>query len=192
MQKRIRNKYIYTSIMLCLTHLETPTGKMVAAATDKGLCLFDFQYRYTIESIMANVEQHTGETFTDGAHPVFHDLQLQMKEYFLGQRKQFDLPLHLVGTPFQVRVWDALLQIPYGETRTYEQQSKALGDEKAIRAVASANGKNGIAIIVPCHRVIGKDGSLTGYGGGLPRKKMLLELERKYSGLALQADLFTI
>ncbi len=176
--------------MLCLTHLDTPTGKMVAAATDKGLCLFDFQYRYTIDAIMANVVQSTGEQFEERDHPIFAPLQQQIAEYFKGSRKQFDLPLHLVGTPFQIRVWEALLQIPYGETRTYEQQAQLLGDEKAIRAVAGANGKNGIAIIVPCHRVIGKDGSLTGYGGGLARKKMLLDLERKHSGLAQQSSLF--
>ena len=177
--------------MLSFTHLDTPAGKMVAAASDEELCLFDFEYRYTIKSIMARVEEFTGDRFSDGDHPLFAVLKTQIDEYFTGVRKAFNLPLHLAGTPFQVRVWKALLEIPYGETRTYEQQSQVLGDEKAIRAVASANGKNGIAIIVPCHRVIGKDGSLTGYGGGLPRKKMLLDLERKYSGQSQQGVLFS-
>jgi O-6-methylguanine DNA methyltransferase len=176
--------------MLCSAQLDTPYGKMVAAVSEKGLCLFDFMYRYTIEKIIANVEQSTGEKMTEAYHPLFDAVLQQIGEYHTGRRKNFDLPLHLAGTPFQVRVWEALLTIPYGETRTYEQQTRLLGDEKAIRAVASANGKNGIAIIVPCHRVIGKDGSLTGYGGGIARKKMLLELERKYSGLSNQVELF--
>jgi O-6-methylguanine DNA methyltransferase len=100
------------------------------------------------------------------------------------------LPLHLVGSDFQKSVWKALIQIPYGETRSYKQQSIFLGNEKAIRAVAGANGDNGIAIIIPCHRVIGEDGSLTGYGGGLQRKKWLLDHERKHSGKAGQGELF--
>jgi O-6-methylguanine DNA methyltransferase len=113
-----------------------------------------------------------------------------MNEYFIGTRKEFDLPLHLLGTSFQKSVWLGLLQIPYGETRSYKKQSIFLGNEKAIRAVAGANGENGIAIIIPCHRVIGENGSLTGYGGGLQRKKWLLDHERKHSGKTGQAELF--
>lgn len=101
----------------------------------------------------------------------------QLSEYFEGKRKDFDLKLNPKGTEFQQKVWKALLEIPYGKTRTYLEQSKILGDVKAIRAVASANGKNPLWIVVPCHRVIGSDGSLTGYAGGLWRKKWLLEHE---------------
>ncbi len=101
----------------------------------------------------------------------------QLDEYFAGKRKVFDLKLAQKGTPFQQRVWDSLLDVPYGSTSTYLKQSRVLGDEKAIRAVGTANGRNQIAIIVPCHRVIGSDGSLTGYAGDLWRKKWLLELE---------------
>ena len=176
--------------MIFLNHIDTPVGKMRIGASDEGICLFDFQYRKSIDSIMKRIETLSGKKFTEGEHPYFKLLEQQINEYFLGIRKEFDLPLHLVGTPFQKSVWEGLLQIPYGETRSYKQQSIFLGNEKAIRAVATANGENGIAIIIPCHRVIGTNGSLTGYGGGLQRKKWLLDLERKYSGKTGQAELF--
>jgi len=101
----------------------------------------------------------------------------QLKEYFNGNRERFDLKLHLIGTKFQKKVWNELLTIPYGKTKSYQQIANQLGDPKVIRAAASANGKNPISIIIPCHRVIGSDGSLTGYAGGLHRKKWLLEHE---------------
>ena len=173
-----------------MTCFDTPLGRMRAGATDEGICLFDFQYRRSIDTIMNRIETIAGDKFEEGDHPHFEILKRQAEEYFAGGRKAFDLPLHLVGTPFQKRVWEGLLQIPYGETRSYKQQSIFLGDEKAIRAVAGANGENGIAIIVPCHRVIGANGSLTGYGGGLPKKKWLLEHEWKHSGRSGQGELF--
>ena len=157
--------------MIFQKQIDTPVGKMRIGATDEGICLFDFQYRKSIDTIMKRVETLSGQQFAEGEHPHFKLLEQQISEYFLGKRKDFDLPLHLVGTPFQKRVWEGLLTIPYGETRSYKQQSIFLGDEKAIRAVAGANGENGIAIIIPCHRVIGANGSLTGYGGGLHRKR---------------------
>jgi AraC family transcriptional regulator of adaptative response/methylated-DNA-[protein]-cysteine methyltransferase len=170
--------------------MDTPVGKMRLGATDEGICLFDFQYRKSIDSIMKRIETFSGKKFAEGKHPYFEVLECQVNEYFTGVRKVFDLPLHLLGTPFQVKVWQALLEIPYAETRSYKQQSILLGNEKAIRAVAGANGENGITIIVPCHRVIGENGSLTGYGGGLQRKKWLLDHERKHSGKTGQAELF--
>jgi AraC family transcriptional regulator, regulatory protein of adaptative response / methylated-DNA-[protein]-cysteine methyltransferase len=176
--------------MICIKHIDTPVGKMRIGATDEGICLFDFQYRRSIDNIMKRIETHIGDKFAEGAHPYFDKLEEQIGEYFLGARKEFDLPLHFAGTPFQKSVWEGLLKISYGETRSYKQQSIFLGNEKAIRAVAGANGENGIAIIVPCHRVIGEDGSLTGYGGGLQRKKWLLDLERKHSGKSGQGELF--
>ena len=108
---------------------------------------------------------------------VLQEAVLQLNAYFEGKRNSFDFKLNPKGTEFQLKVWKALLEIPYGKTRTYLEQSKVLGDVKAIRAVASANGKNPLWIVVPCHRVIGTDGSLTGYAGGLWRKKWLLEHE---------------
>lgn len=108
---------------------------------------------------------------------VLEDAVYQLQEYFEGTREAFDLDLNPQGTDFQKKVWDALLKIPYGKTRTYLELSKIVGDPNAIRAVAAANGKNPLWVIIPCHRVIGSDGSLTGYAGGLHRKKWLLEHE---------------
>jgi O-6-methylguanine DNA methyltransferase len=114
---------------------------------------------------------------------------LELDAYFKGALKKFTVPLDLQGSDFQKKVWMELLTIPYGETRSYEQQTTRLGDLKAIRAVASANGKNRIAIVVPCHRVIGKNGSLTGYAGGLDKKLWLLDFESKHSGKSFQTSL---
>ena len=111
--------------------------------------------------------------------PVLENCKVQLEEYFSGKRKVFDLPLNPEGTDFQKRVWDELLKIPYGETITYMELAVRLGDAKAIRAVGTANGRNPIALIIPCHRVIGAGNKLTGYAGGIWRKKILLELEMK-------------
>ncbi|MCB0280907.1 MAG: methylated-DNA--[protein]-cysteine S-methyltransferase, partial [Calditrichaeota bacterium] len=113
-----------------------------------------------------------------GTHPLFDQLQQEMDEYFNQKRKVFDVPIELNGTEFQNKVWTALLDIPFGQTRSYHDQAVMINNPKAIRAVGTANGDNRIAIIVPCHRVIGKDGKLTGYGGGLWRKQYLLNLEQ--------------
>lgn len=176
--------------MISLKRIDTPLGRMRVGATDKGICLFDFQFRRTVEGMMERVERLLDDKFAEGDSPYFAVLELQIAEYFDGTRKEFDIPLHLAGTPFQKSVWEALQNIPFGETRSYKQQSLAMGQEKAIRAIASANGDNPVAIIVPCHRIIGEGGSLTGYSGGLQRKKQLLDLERKYSGKFTQAALF--
>ncbi|WP_458246408.1 methylated-DNA--[protein]-cysteine S-methyltransferase [Streptomyces sp. MAI_2237] len=118
------------------------------------------------------------ETFGDRDDSVLGEAKDQLNGYFSGELKEFTLELHLHGTPFQRTVWDQLRRIPYGETRSYGELADALGSPGASRAVGLANGKNPIGIIVPCHRVVGADGSLTGYGGGLPRKRRLLDFER--------------
>jgi len=143
--------------------LPSPLGPLWAEATDRGLSRLEFGTRPEL-------------VLVDG-HPVLEALAHQLDEYWAGRLRTFSLPLDLQGSPFQQRVWASLLTIPWGKTRTYLEQARLLGDEKAIRAVASANGRNPVAIIVPCHRVIGTDGSLTGYAGGLERKKALLERE---------------
>ncbi len=179
-----------TKQLVTITHLTTPLGPMIAGATDEGICLFDFSERRMMESIMKRIEQRMKSPLIPGHHTYFDILNKQVEEYFNGTRKEFDLPLHLIGSDFQKKVWNALLQIPYGETRSYKQQSIAIDNLKAIRAVGTANGQNAIAIIVPCHRVIGDNGSLVGYGGGLPKKKWLLEHEAKHSGKDMQIGLF--
>lgn len=170
--------------------IETPLGQMFAAATDEGICIFDFLHRKMMSNIKQRVKTAIGSDFEEGAHPYFDILESQVREYFSGERKFFDLPLQLLGTPFQIKVWKGLLQIPYATTRSYKAQSIFLGDEKAIRAVAKANGENCLAIIIPCHRVIGENGDLTGYAGGLRSKKWLLDHEWKHSGKSLQQTLF--
>jgi len=176
--------------MISLKRIDTPLGRMRLGATNKGICLFDFQYRRSIEGIMDRIEKLLDDKFQEAEHEHFAILEDQVAEYFAGTRKVFDLPLHLVGSDFQKSVWKALLEIPYGETRSYKQQSLVLGNEKAIRAVAAANGDNSLAVIVPCHRIVGEDGSLTGYSGGLQRKKWLLDFESRNSGKAVQGQLF--
>jgi methylated-DNA-[protein]-cysteine S-methyltransferase len=115
----------------------------------------------------------------------FPDAEVQLDEYFAGKRTQFDLPLHPIGTPFQIEVWEALKAIPYGEVRSYGDIAEQIGRPGASRAVGLANGRNPISVIVPCHRVIGASGSLTGYGGGLERKRLLLDLEADVAGRTL-------
>jgi len=116
---------------------------------------------------------------TKKEHPILAETKRQLHEYFSGQRTDFDLPLSFVGTTFQKAAWNALLKIPYGETRSYAEQAQAIENPKAVRAIGRANGQNPISIIAPCHRVIGKSGKLTGYASGLDNKKYLLELEKK-------------
>lgn len=116
--------------------------------------------------------------FAECESPLLNKARLELVEYAEGKRRDFDLPLSLAGTEFQKRVWEALCTIPYGETRTYKQIAEQVGSPKGFRAVGMANHNNPVGIIVPCHRVVGSDGTLTGYAGGVERKKMLLELER--------------
>lgn len=176
--------------MIYTTAIKTPLGNMIAAANDNGLCMFDFEYRKLMPAIKKRVSSFFNDELEEGNHQVFDTIKIQLTEYFSGERTDFNLPLAMSGTPFQQKVWNELLNIPYGTTRTYMQQSKVLGDEKAIRAVARANGENCLAIIVPCHRIVGSDGSLTGYAGGLKAKEWLLEHEARYSGVAIQQTMF--
>lgn len=171
-------------------NLHIPIGDMMAGATDAGLVVFDFRYRKSMPAILRRLSGLLQQDFQEGNHPLLDRLEAQLNEYFAGTRQTFDLPLLPLGSDFQLRVWQSLMDIPYGHTRSYLQQARSLGDEKAVRALASANGANALAILIPCHRVVGADGSLTGYGGGLPAKRWLLRHEQKYAGLACQSSLF--
>ncbi len=176
--------------MLFRKNIETPLGEMVAIASDQGICLCDFTDRKQISHLTQRVESAVGQKAVTGYHVCFSLLEGQINAYFSGSSTGFDLPLHVIGTAFQQTVWQALMQIPYATTRTYKEQAVFLGDRNAVRAVAGANGQNGLAIIIPCHRVVGSNGTLTGYGGGLWRKQWLLEHERRYAGLLRQQQLF--
>lgn len=176
--------------MIITNQLKLKLGNMIAGVKDDKLCIFDFEFRKMMPAIKNRVCSYHNDEMQEGEHELFDILVIQINEYFLGNRFDFDLPITFSGTEFQQRVWNELLNIPFGSTRTYMQQAKALGDEKAIRAVAKANGENCLAIIVPCHRIVGSDGSLTGYAGGLNTKKSLLEHEAKRSGKAIQAIMF--
>lgn len=162
-----------------LKRIETPLGTMIACATDKGICLLEFSDRKMLESELKNLTKRQNALIIQGENPFFDVLEIQLNEYFAKKRTEFSVPLHLIGTDFQQKVWQVLQNIPYGETCSYGQQAAILGNPKAVRVVANANGMNSIAILVPCHRVIGSNGELTGYGGGLWRKQYLLELESR-------------
>lgn len=165
-----------------LCYIESPLGKIVAGADPSGICLLEFadENNYSIEELNFRFKTYAFE-FHYKVSDLLNQLSSELNEYFLGHRKSFTLPLSLYGTDFQKKVWNELLKIPFGTTSSYQQQAIRLGNLSAIRAVAHANGTNKIAILVPCHRVIGSDGNLTGYAGGLWRKKFLLELEQTNS-----------
>jgi AraC family transcriptional regulator of adaptative response/methylated-DNA-[protein]-cysteine methyltransferase len=176
--------------MITITKIETELGIMIAGAVDEGICLLEFSDRRMLNAEYRDLARYFKTTIGDGENRHFKTLIKQLKEYFDGSRKEFSVPLVTPGTDFQQAVWKELTSIPYGTTRSYHEQSVALGKPGSIRAVANANGMNRISIIIPCHRVIGSDGQLTGYGGGLKRKKWLLDHEKKHSGKAFDLSLF--
>lgn len=165
--------------VVTLQRIATPLGPMLAGVVENELCLLEFTDRRMLESQLKILETRLGAIFIYGNHPILDHTQLQLQEYFDGRRSAFQIPMALLGTTFQQQVWQALLTIPPGQTRSYKAQAAAIGNPNAVRAVAKANGDNRISILIPCHRVIGEDGHLTGYGGGLGRKQWLLEHEKR-------------
>ena len=159
------------------TTFESPLGRITLGSTNKGLCLLEFDNEKRINNHFNQFKKYWDVEIIEEETSIITTTKNQLTAYFLNQQTTFDVPLDLAGTEFQLKVWNELLKIPFGSTRTYKQQAIAVGNLKAIRAVATANGENRISIIIPCHRVIGSDGSLTGYGGGIWRKQKLLELE---------------
>ena len=166
--------------LITVTRILTPLGPLLAGATEEGICLLEFVDRRMLETQLDRLRKRLDAEVVPGQNPHFEVLNDQLKEYFEEGRKEFTIPLILAGTSFQERVWRILQEIPYGATRSYKEQAEALGDPKAVRAVAKANGDNRISILIPCHRVIGSNGQLVGYGGGLWRKRYLLDLEACY------------
>ncbi|OTG96423.1 methylated-DNA--[protein]-cysteine S-methyltransferase [Acinetobacter sp. ANC 3832] len=155
---------------LVFTEMASPVGLLKLVATDQALVAVLWENENPKRIRLA-------ELVEDKKHPILLETQKQLNEYFVGQRTQFDLPLDFEGTEFQKKIWQALLTIPFGETRSYKQIAEQVGNVKAVRAVGAANGKNPISIIAPCHRVVGANGKLVGFAGGLENKSILLELE---------------
>jgi len=173
---RVRTR-VSAAACVRLAWMETPLGPMVAGGVDAGICFLEFTDRRAIEAQLRTLRRRFGPAVVPGENGHLAALRAQLAEYFAGRRRVFEVPLVAPGTPFQERVWAELRRIPYGETRSYEALARAVGAPGAVRAAGTANGANRIAILIPCHRVVNKNGRLGGYGGGLRRKELLLSLE---------------
>ena len=156
---------------------ESPCGVLLLGSFGDKLCLCDLQVEKHRSHVDKRLKRILRAEFEEGTSEVIEQAVLQLDEFFAGKRREFDVPLLFVGTDFQKTVWNELLKIPFGKTISYGEMAQRIGLPKAVRAVANANGANSMSIFAPCHRVIGSDRSLTGYGGGLAAKQMLLELE---------------
>ena len=161
-----------------IQYYKTKYAEFILGSFENKLCLLDFKYRKMRTTVDNRLKKGLNAEFVEQDNEILKETRKQLDEYFNMTRKEFEIPLITVGTDFQKSVWDGLQNIDYGTTSTYLELAKNIGNEKAVRAVANANGANSIAIIIPCHRIIGTNGELTGFGGGLPLKKRLLELEQ--------------
>ena len=161
-----------------LDWVQSPVGPLLAGATEDALVLLEFSERKILEEQLETVRRRLSAPIVPGDNAMLGRLRTQLDEYFSQRRRDFDLPLKYPGTTFQEKVWSTLLTIPYGQTWSYLELARTIGDTKATRAVGTANGMNRIAIVIPCHRVINANGELGGYGGGLWRKRILLDLEQ--------------
>lgn len=171
--------------MIFCTQFSTVLGDMSAAATESGVCFLEFTEDNRREDTLQLVSARLKMPVTDGSHPHLTLLETQLQDYFAGRLTQFTVPLVLPGTPFQQKVWDALLSVPFGSTITYSKLAALLSSPRAVRAVGRANGMNPVSVLVPCHRVTGKNGELTGYAGGTDRKAWLLAHEKQVKGAAI-------
>ncbi|MEP7071994.1 MAG: methylated-DNA--[protein]-cysteine S-methyltransferase [Verrucomicrobiota bacterium] len=162
-----------------MTMIETSIGPMVAAANESGVCFLEFADRRGLEGTYEDLRQRFHCAVLPGENKTLQRLRAELGEYFAGELDRFSVPLTVRGTDFQENVWQELQKIPHGKTVSYEDIAQRVGNRRAVRAVARANGTNRICILIPCHRVIAKDGSLSGYGGGVWRKRLLLDLEQK-------------
>jgi AraC family transcriptional regulator of adaptative response/methylated-DNA-[protein]-cysteine methyltransferase len=167
--------------IILLNRFTTPLGPMFVAGTDKGICLLEFTDRKMLETEFKDLQRLLKARIILGENTHIQQANKEMEEYFEGKRQTFDVALHTVGSDFQQTVWNMLKVIPYGTTVTYQQQSEKIQNQNAVRSLASTNGANRICIIIPCHRVIGKNGNLTGYSGGIERKRWLINHERAMS-----------
>lgn len=167
--------------IILINRLTTPLGPMFVCATDIGICLLEFTDRKMLETEFSDLQKRLNAQILIGENSHIKQLKKELQEYFNEQRKTFEIHLDTPGTDFQQKVWSALKKIPFGTTSTYQEQASKLKKPNGVRAVGRANGMNKISIVVPCHRILAKNGNLTGYGGGIERKKWLLEFEKRAS-----------
>lgn len=172
-----------TDGFIYLAEISTPMGLMLAGTTNKGVCLLEFTNRIRIEKEFTDLQKLLNAVMIPGRNNHTAQLEKELSAYFRAELKTFQVQLHTPGNEFSQAVWQTLLKIPYGTTCTYKEQAVQMNNPKAIRAIASTNGRNRLAIIVPCHRVIGSNGSMTGYAGGIDKKKWLLKFERENSAV---------
>ena len=174
-----------------IQYYKTKIGELIIGSIDNKLCLLDYRYRRMRQAVDKRLRMRQAvdkrlkngfdAEFIEKDNEILKKIRTQIDEFLIGARKEFDIPIVTIGTDFQKKVWNALMDVKYGEIATYLDLAKKIGNPKAVRAVASANGANSISLIIPCHRIIGSDGKLVGYGGGLPTKKRLLKIERENS-----------
>ena len=160
-----------------INRVSTPLGSMIMGVSDQGLCLLEFTDRRMLDTQLKRLRQRMGRVFLPGDHPLMQQVKMELNAYFEGSLREFSVPLQAPGTAFQESVWNALREIPYGEMRSYADIASKISHPDAVRAVGRANGDNRISLMIPCHRVVGSSGELTGYGGGLWRKEYLLAME---------------
>ena len=170
---------------ISIYHYKSPIGEILLGSFEGKLCLADWRYRKQRTTLDNRIQKGLDAIYIEEKSEVIMETIKQFEEYFKGERKIFTIPLLLIGTPFQKSVWEELIKVPYGTTLSYLDLAKSIGNEKAVRAVASANGANAISVMIPCHRIIGKNGDLVGYAGGLGVKKKLLALENNFFTLTL-------
>lgn len=161
-----------------IQYYKTKYAEFILGSFENRLCMLDFKYRKMRTIVDNRLKKYFEAEFVEQDDEILKETRKQLDEYFDMRRKEFDIPIVTAGTNFQKSVWEALIKVQYGTTSTYLQIAKNINNEKAVRAVASANGANAIGLIIPCHRIIGSNGELTGYGGGLAFKKRLLKLEQ--------------
>lgn len=164
-------------VVVHVDRILTPLGPMLVGATKEGVCLLEFVDRRMLPNQIKRIQKTLDAVFVPGRNSLTEQIEAELESYFAGDLDVFETPLQPAGTPFQQEVWEALLRIPYGERRSYQEIAAEVGRGNAVRAVGTANGMNALAIVIPCHRVVGADGKLRGYGGGLWRKQRLLDLE---------------
>ena len=172
--------------IILTAYFKTAYGELILGSMDQKLCLCDWRYRKMRGVVDGRIQAGLDAVYQEGESEIIDRTRVQLQQYFDREREVFDLPLLMAGSDFQIKVWNELLRVPYGKTESYAFLSRQIGAPNAIRAVASANGANALSIIVPCHRILGSDGSLTGYAGGLETKKKLLRLEHAM----MQGELF--